>query len=101
MRRNLQKESKLGKRKTADFSNFEHKSYSSTGILLIYHSVLSFNIEVVRFQNTVSYWLVQLFVTRARQLDCESLKTRHLVITTFTHAQTFDCCDQSMWAFFF
>ena len=30
------------------------------------------------------YWFVRLFVTRVRQLGCESLKARHLVIA---HAQ--------------
>ena len=44
------------------------------------------------------YWFVRLFVTRVRQLGCESLKARHLVIA---HAQTFDRCVKSTWAFLF
>ena len=36
----------------------------------------------------MSYWLVWLFVTLVRQLCSDGLKARHLVITTFAHAET-------------
>ena len=75
---------------------FEHKPNSSTGILLIYHSVLRFTKNVLSLWNTVTYWLMWLFVTRVRQLGSYSLKVQHPVNTTFTHAPTLDFCSSSM-----
>ena len=40
----------------------------------------------------MTYWLVRLFVTRVRNLGSDSQKTRHLLITAFAYAQTFDSC---------
>ena len=74
----------------------EHKPNSSTGILLIYHFVLRFTKNVLSLWNTVTYWLMWLFVTRVRQLGSYSLKVQHPVNTTFTHAPTLDCCSSSM-----
>ena len=39
---------------------FEHKAYLSAGIPLTFHSVLSFIKSVMRFLNTVTYWLMWL-----------------------------------------
>ena len=75
---------------------FEHKPNSSTGILLIYHSVLRFTKNVLSLWNTATYWLMWSFVTRVRQLGSYSLKVQHPVNTTFTHAPTLDCCSSSM-----
>ena len=71
----------------------EHKPYSSTGILLIYHFVLRFTKNVLSLRNTVTYWLMWLFVTRVRQPCSYSLKVQHPVTTTFAHAPMFDCCS--------
>ena len=57
-------------------------------ILLIYYSAVSFIKTVVHFENSVTYWLVWLFVTWVNQLGFDSLKVLHLVITMF--AQTTD-----------
>ena len=40
----------------------------------------------------MAYELVWLFVTRVRKLCSESLKARHLVITSFAYTQAFDRC---------
>ena len=37
-----------------------------------------------------------LLVTDVRQLDVDSLKARHLVMTTFAHAQTFPRSQSSL-----
>lgn len=37
-------------------------------------------------------WFVWLLVTRVTQPGSDSLKARHLVITSFARAQTFDRC---------
>ena len=42
--------------------------------------------------NSMTYWLVRLFVTRVRNLGSDSQKTRYLLITAIAYAQTFDRC---------
>ena len=56
--------------------------FSFTGILLIYKN---------RYTplNTVTYWLVSLFVTFEINFGSDSLEALHLVISTFAHAQMF------------
>ena len=72
---------------------FEHKADSNTGF---HHSVLIFNEKVIGLANTVTYWLMWLFVTYVRQLSPDSLEARHLVVIKIAHAQTFDrCLDQA------
>ena len=41
-----------------------------------------------------------MVVNTVRQLVSDSLKARHLIITTFAHAQTFDCCILWEWGLF-
>ena len=44
--------------------------------------------------------LARVVVNTVRQLVSDSLKARHLIITTFAHAQTFDCCILWEWGLF-
>ena len=60
---------------------FEHKAYLSAGIPLTYHSVLSFFKNVIRFLNTVTYWLMWLIVTCVRQFGSDGLKVRYSIWT--------------------
>ena len=85
--KNMLKERKLGKRNT-----FGHKAYPNMGILLIYHSILSFSQKGIHFWSTLTNWLVQLFVTFVKLLCSDTLKACHLVIATFTHAKVLDHC---------
>ena len=55
VQRNLLIETKVRKRENSRL--FKHKADSSTGVLLIYHSVLSFTEKVIGFENTVAYRL--------------------------------------------
>ena len=52
------KETAVGKRENS--RPLEQKAYSSTGIQLTYHFLLSFIIKVKGFWNTITYWLVWL-----------------------------------------
>ena len=77
----------------------EKKTRDSSSIKLIQvqvFTILIFNEKVIGLANTVTYWLMWLFVTCVRQLSPDSLEARHLVITKIAHAQTFDrCLDQA------
>ena len=66
----------------------EHKVFSSTGFLSIYHFVLSFNRKVKCFLKHRVLLACVVVVTLVRQLCSDGLKARHLVITTFAHAET-------------
>ena len=52
------KKTAVGKRENS--RPLEQKAYSSTGIQLTYHFLLSFIIKVKGFWNTITYWLVWL-----------------------------------------
>lgn len=76
-------------KKTRDFSSIKL-------IQVQVFTILIFNEKVIGLANTVTYWLMWLFVTCVRQLSPDSLEARHLVITQIAHAQTFDrCLDQA------
>ena len=67
------------------------------GKLKYKHPDLPFYFELYQNSNTLlkhfdSIFCIYIFVIRVRQLGSNSLKVRHLVITAFAHAQTFDNC---------
>ena len=53
---------------------------------LLSSAVLNFSKEVIRFENTLTHWLVWLFLTCVKQLVSVSLKVCHLIITMFAQA---------------
>ena len=67
------------------------------GKLKYKHPDLPFYFELYQNSNTLlkhfdSLFCIYIFVIRVRRLGSNSLKVRHLVITAFAHAQTFDNC---------
>ena len=67
------------------------------GKLKYKHPDLPFCFELYQNSNTLlkhfnSLFCIYIFVIRVRRLGSNSLKVRHLVITAFAHAQTFDNC---------
>ena len=68
---------------------FRYRASLSAGVLLIYHSILSFIKNVARFLNTVAQWLVLVFVTRVTQTgsDCSKHITQSLQCFTAVLAE--------------
>ena len=68
---------------------FEHEAYSSTSILLIYHSGLSFpkKLYFLKHRDLLAYVVIAIFV---RQLGSDSLEARYPATTTIKNAQAFN-----------